>query len=699
MATSPFMASELSLSDSAQLTLLRRTLSTLLTPHADYLPVARTKKKPAVWNGRVVRRANMPPRANYGIRPLNRLFILDLDCHAGASIDEQLDRFTELLATDLRTTFAVETPSGGVHIYLLLPVGASASARIPRGSLRRYEEYLSEGREPVTIDADVRVDKSGYVIGPGSKLGDESYMPLAGRRGFSDYPLDSLPLVTMSDEGFEALVALRARHEARKREIGAQRRKESAVERRADYRMKLVNSGASESVLRSFDGGTSQLASASIEKILTPVDEGDVPFRGELPSPRALNSLRSRIAQDASVPYHERRARIAMGLMCCRTDWAVVNTWRALEVDWDTATSSKLTTVDLLRDVEALRRKFQSSDSYHGAYCGKGSLKLSVGSVNLEPDELSTVVREASRKRIAMLRKSNRLRVARNARVLDLTAFVERLLRGTVNKLSQVKSDAATLMVEYFSPLCNLGAERIVVATEWLASHFGLTRSRVSAALRMLRKIGAVEVATRQITGSAPLYFVAHELTAVAATNDLRTAWGNSKTVAGAVASYSPHLALEGGALLRLTTGEVAGFSPQLEGSYSGLATLRALGWSGGLDSTLATADFIESYAAKILHRNREIEAVNSPVVNGDSFLYFDGAEVLRRLSFTSNEDEVVDLHDPLWSKLERERTRQKSSRFQGRSRWTLSPPPRHGRTAATVRRQQGTGARWTCAP
>lgn len=688
MAAASLMASELSSSEPTHLALLRKALGVSLASFADYLPVARSKKRPAVWNGRIVRRESIPPRANYGIRPLGRLFILDLDCHKGAEIDRQLRRFSELLSTDLRSTFAVETPSGGIHVYLLLPEGKAAGAKIPRGSLRMYEEYLSEDREPVTIDADVRVDKSGYVIGPGSKLDEEGYFPLAGRRGFVDYSLDAIPLTTISDEGFAALVALRARHEARKREVGAQRRRESAVERRAAHRAKLAATGASDETLQAFDSQTLQLASAPADKILTPVDEGDVPFRGELPTPRALNSLRTRIAQDDSAPFHERRARIAMGLMCCRTDWAVVNTWRALGVDWDTATSSRLTTVDLLRDVEALRRKFQAGDSYHGAYCGKGSLKLSVGNVNLASDELSAAVRQASAKRIEVLRKSNRLRVARNARVIDLSAFVERLLVGTVNKLSQAKSDAATLMVEYFSPLCNLGAERIVVATEWLARHFSLTRSRVSAALRVLRKIEAVEVATRQITGSAPLYVVDHELTAAAATNDLRTAWGNSKTTADGVTSYSPHLALEGGALLRLSTGEVAGFSPHLEGAYSGLATLRSFGWNGGLDSRLATAGFIESYTAKIVHRNREIEAVNSPVVNGDSFLYFDASETLRRLTFTANEDEVVDLHDPVWSKLARERQRQRLEKARHRSAWTLAPPSHHGRTAATEDRQ-----------
>jgi hypothetical protein len=99
---------------------------------------------------------------NIGIATNTDRFVLDIDVNKGFNGEQSLATLTALY-DDLPDTLQVETPSGGRHIYL---------------TINDHETGISAGK--VGSGIDVR-GKGGYVVGPGSTIGDKAYRVISER--------------------------------------------------------------------------------------------------------------------------------------------------------------------------------------------------------------------------------------------------------------------------------------------------------------------------------------------------------------------------------------------------------------------------------------------------------------------------------------------------------------------------------------
>ena len=104
------------------------------------------------------------PQSNVGIatgKPSN-VFVLDVDCDPEGKIDGMAElKRLEKKHGPLPQTFTVLTPRGGRHLFFQMPDALPIKSRT---------DVLARG-------LDVRGD-GGYVVGPGSRLGDKSYKVL-----------------------------------------------------------------------------------------------------------------------------------------------------------------------------------------------------------------------------------------------------------------------------------------------------------------------------------------------------------------------------------------------------------------------------------------------------------------------------------------------------------------------------------------
>lgn len=117
---------------------------------------------------------------NIGIRTGQGLVVLDFDAKPGQQGLESLAAMEALY--DLPQSYRVQTPSGGVHVYLRTPSDVSI-----RNSAKRVVDFP---------DVDVRAE-GGYVVGPGSILDVGGYLPLGGE--IADAPPAILDLLGRSE--------------------------------------------------------------------------------------------------------------------------------------------------------------------------------------------------------------------------------------------------------------------------------------------------------------------------------------------------------------------------------------------------------------------------------------------------------------------------------------------------------------------
>jgi hypothetical protein len=110
------------------------------------------------------------PDHNIGVATGNGLVVLDVDCKNGARGFESLAAL-EAVHGELPDTFTVNTPSGGRHAYF-------STTR----DLRNSASALAEG-------IDIR-GVGGFVVGPGSTIGGQEYVAVAG-----DHPIAPVPAI------------------------------------------------------------------------------------------------------------------------------------------------------------------------------------------------------------------------------------------------------------------------------------------------------------------------------------------------------------------------------------------------------------------------------------------------------------------------------------------------------------------------
>lgn len=477
----------------------RRRFQSVLGGDAVFLRIKEDSKAPisSFAPGKRNRLKNIPRSGNFAVIPRGRLFVLDFDCHNGvSSVFEQIEFFSRFLGVDLRQSLAVVTQSGGIHVYLRFPESVTVDdlKSMPRGSLRGYSRFFSEvAGEQIELDSDIRTAAANsYVVGPTSVISGmegvlhNSYWVADDTVGFNFS--ESVGIVEVSSNSVEKF--------------------RRVVELKKDYArpvrgLALLSSG-------------DDFSSKAHQK----------------PDDNSIVALKSAISRRSGASYHSQRAFIKSALHCCYDDYSVACVCIELGVDKDSYTSSSIGFKALLVDLS----RFKPDATYHGPYCAKGreiiknSRKTVANGVSLEENLVG--LREKTIARGFERYKQNKTRV--NPRVLDPVKVSDALLAlcsKRNSKPSQQYLDAMAVFDFFIQPLCNVGARRILLSRSALKNMLGLSDSRATQALRLLRNANIISVYQRQRTGLAPTYDVSEGFTNFDLTRGLRRAWAASPEV------------------------------------------------------------------------------------------------------------------------------------------------------------------------
>lgn len=484
----------------------RTSFAEVLDGDVEFLRLAEGSKFPVGsyrvggWN----RLKNIPLTGNFGVIPVNRLFVLDFDLHrsGSSSVEEQLSFFSDFLRVDLRSSLAVVTQTGGLHVYLRFPWGVDSSLvkNFPRGSLRGYSKAFSRvSGENVVLDADVRSGLSnGYIVGPSSRV-DASELDSEMLHG--EY--------WVADEtvGFDSVGEIR---------------RPLMIDSLAMQRLEEV-----VDVRRKFREGSGNGKSGGIDfvgKVRVPEVDDGVVQSNDLPPESVLGDLRVVLNDRLNgKEFHVLRAFVKSSLHCCYSDRSVALTCRELGVDRDSYSDSVLSFNDLVADVN----RFVPDKRFHGVYCDVGRANnFRVKQEVLE--ERLNFFREQVRNRSVGSRVGPRIvqhRVIDSYKVLGaLRASMRRNSKGD----SQQVIDAFNIFEVFFQPLLNVGSDRVVLARSAIERELGITGSRAAAGVRLLRSSGIIVVHDKQRTGLAATYKIPKHWENEKLTGLLRFLWWNS---------------------------------------------------------------------------------------------------------------------------------------------------------------------------
>lgn len=482
----------------------REQLTALFGADAEYVRLLKDGKNPAgAYKKNRSRRSSartsvVPLEGNYGVIPEGRLFVLDIDCHQGG-LSESVSLFSKLFDVDLLDTLYVKTPSGGYHFYLLVPNNES----MPNGSIRSYAkhigEYLKLDKTP-HIDADVRSGSAnGYVVGPGSFLSIEAN-PAKGKEAIEGhYTLQGRSREILRSGSIGELVTISSKSASFFEDIRSLQNKAKADKRPATSSSKKPESEPQSTADRV------RPDSATVTAV--------------------RNGLERRLKSEPDMAYHRRRAFVAASLRCCYSDYTVAVTCVELGIDHDTYRNEKIDFWAVEADIQKLRNSGVTAEN-HTAYCPEGR-KARAGKSRPIEDVIADTRRKVKERTLAMSWHR------RNPRAVDVPAVTNLIFTVSHGKFSQVGRDALTLIDTLFSPMLNVGASRVVVAPSAVAEGTGLTRSRVSAAIRFLKKLGVLQIVDRQRTGLAATYTVRKQYLDRELSLDLRRRWKAIKDETG----------------------------------------------------------------------------------------------------------------------------------------------------------------------
>ncbi len=464
----------------------REQLSQLLGNRASYVllkeeskePAGRYRLKPDSTKTPRARKSEIPLKGNYGIIPQGNFFILDLDVHRG-DLKLQLALFDQLFGVNLSETLVVKTPSGGLHYYLRLPEGFDEP--IFNGSLRSYAKHLMEN-SGVTIDyidADIRSSEAtGYVVGPGSHVS-------VGKKGA---PYKTPGGYTL--EGDSKFILARGEFKG----------------------LSEISTGGAELLRHLRALQLKKRAPTGIEK----TEEVEAPLMETAPSAeviaRVSYGLKKKLGDSSE--YHRKRSFTLAALRCCYSDYAIAAACVKLEIDRDSYTRERMPFWETLADMRGLRTEGSVS---HTRYCDIGHAARYKEGDSLE-ERLEKIKKKVETRTLA------RERHYRKPQVINMGKAIRKLDAGTP-KVPQRVRDAVLILDTLFQPLTNVGATRVVVARKPVGEKLGLTASRMTDAMRLLRESGIVEVRNRQRTGLAATYSVSDAYIHKLLTGSLKHRW------------------------------------------------------------------------------------------------------------------------------------------------------------------------------
>lgn len=421
---------------------------------------------------------------NIGVRisSESNFFVLDLDVkNPESSLESQLDYFSELFNVDLRKTFTISTPSGGLHCYLYLPEGLNFGKfpYFPKGNLNKgkpNEALKSILSSDVIIDCDIRTSESGgYFLAPTSVIDGVEYSPVNIKT----------PILTIGEKGVENIGLV-----------------SDLIESKSSVRTRNVNS--------------SNVLNEDNKIHVMPPSKDIKAFAKSLKETHSESS------------YHAKRAKLITAFFCCYSVEVLEKLCVTLGIDKDTHRKGRMSARELRYDVV----NFIPDYAGHGLYCeigkrrGRSVRKPKIVYTEEKLEELAAY----NRKRVA------ERKIARNPeyqrvypRVLDIALISSTLLTGSNGRMrrkSQQYFDALNIVENFTQVLSNVGVKIIVLARDAISSRLNITESRTAAALRLLRESGVLVIHSKPQTGLATTYVVPEKFTHPTLTKSLRMAWG-----------------------------------------------------------------------------------------------------------------------------------------------------------------------------
>lgn len=423
------------------------------------------------------------PNSNYGVIPTGRILVLDLDTKA--DIKSQTKAFSKIFGVELENTFKVLTPSGGVHYYLLAPEPIlKGGSSLPKGSLRgRIAEVLKEAYQiPDDLDGDLRSpQQTGYVVGPGSTIPSGSYRGVAST------------IAAIPEASYSKL-------------------------------KKVVESHYQQSNIKKTDGKPRDAKNGKTRKS----HQKYAALQPHKLSSGSIKLLRKVLENSSADTFHGKRAVIARLTGCCTPLEELGSLCKDLGINRDTYSNREISDRALLDD---LRRYMGKVGELHHGGVGCEKEKLVVHKGLYGPSVKNPFESDAEfKKYFYPFARRGKVIGKKDYRVLSMDKILD-ALTAIANKNSNVVRDSYAIVEHFLQPLSNSGAKTIILGKKKLKEYFRASDSRMTAALRILRKAGVLEILKASasprsgVPGRTTVYKVSSKWNDEVLTRILRKTW------------------------------------------------------------------------------------------------------------------------------------------------------------------------------
>lgn len=452
-----------------------------------------------------------------------------------AEVRESLGFLSKLLSVDLRNTYSQLSPSGGLHLFVLLPEGVDPktlpSSKISNGM--RSIAGVPENEWSTKLKGDIRSGASnGFILMAGSTVDGSSYRPTPSHSAWYDFKNymngRKLKLTELSTLAVERL----------------QQAKTLDLELK---KLKRSKAGISKATKQS--------------KLNAPISDSNALSRNIQAGD--YTAIISRINSDFPMSFHSARAQLYKALSCCGSAQSIVDILREAGFARDTYGNRELTDEELFDDIESMDRRGLKSTRC-GTHCRVASSDSVVNTQRvsnlLNTKALESIEDGSTLQSIPasmLLAARNELDLGaqrgsdfgvfkkRNPRAFDYPLVVRallgerlftRALSGESLSIAGFRRRALTLAIGYFGPLFSSGAPNVIASHSELTKLFGYTVSQVKEALRLLRETKVIALVHRQVTGRTSTYGPGDErFFDTVLERKMRVAWRESelKTVSG----------------------------------------------------------------------------------------------------------------------------------------------------------------------
>lgn len=495
----------------------------------NFVRLENNSKKPKGKNGRLDRDSLVPAEGNYGFIPSYRQLILDIDATEESSLVAHVLVLQELFGFTANETLAVQTPSGGLHLYLNYPRGFGKIKEFFNGSLRQSSQALlslvQDSHGLTELDVDVRNGRTeNYVVGPDSSgliaiphqsqlASRKKYRIFAQYASFADALLDSprdVPAIATADKKkMNALLDLYCElhpHTDLATEKKKSEQANTSTNKKVQVSYKNRYTGTEDRSKRRdwFNGVSTHNRRQKPVKTLS----GNKQEKLSVAMDKVIRSGKD---------YHAKRCSALVRLGLCASVEDVVPIVRQYDMDRDTYHQKILSDKELLADLKRASEKVldnRGGQECHGILCNHSHNATYVDAKQEKFVPSPYVV------------KRFRPRSYKNYRAVHFDRVENELLKSFHGR--QVK-DALRILAVFNGAMCS-GAWCVLAGRDYLAEMTGLTKNQVAQGLRILREAGIIYLYARQQQGRTSSYVVRTEFVDYLVSRELQDLRYNSRT-------------------------------------------------------------------------------------------------------------------------------------------------------------------------